>query len=66
MKKPEKISIDMTNSTVMNMQMSYNDAIEEMNLWIAHKLERVLDKSDVEHSIKELIKEVKDESIRSI
>jgi len=26
-KKPEKISIDMTNSTVMNMQMSYNDAI---------------------------------------
>ena len=58
MKKPEKISIDMTNSTVMNMQMSYNDAIEEMNLWIAHKLERVLDKSDVEHAIKELIKEV--------
>ena len=37
----------------------YNNAIKEMNAWITHKLERVLDKSDVEHSIKELIKEVK-------
>ena len=62
MKKPEKVDIryliNRHKANEMSVGFLCEKIIKDYDLWIAHKLERVLDKSDVEHGVKELIKEV--------